>query len=49
MSDTPETDLIWKDMNIGNYQSSWWFVAEKMRDHAKRNRTRARRGKKIIR
>jgi hypothetical protein len=35
MSDTPETDLIWKDMNIGNYQPSWWFVAEKMRDHAK--------------
>lgn len=36
MSDTPETDLIWKDMNIGNYQPSWWFVAEKMRDHARR-------------
>ena len=46
MSDTPETDLIWKDMNIGNYQPSWWFVAEKMRDHAKqmeRERDEARR------
>ena len=36
MNETPETDLVWKDMNIGNYQPSWWFVAEKMRDHAKR-------------
>ena len=36
MNETTETDLVWKDMNIGNYQPSWWFVAEKMRDHAKR-------------
>lgn len=35
MSDTPETDAICKNMNTGNYQSSLWFVAERMRDHAK--------------
>jgi hypothetical protein len=33
---TPETDAFWKDMNTGNYQPSWWVVAERMRDHAKR-------------
>jgi len=33
---TPETDAFWKDIITGNYQPSWWVVAERMRDHAKR-------------
>jgi hypothetical protein len=36
MSDTPDTDALWHEMNTGNYQPSWWFVAERMRDHAKK-------------
>jgi ribosome recycling factor len=32
----PETDALWRDMTTGNYQPSWWVVAERMRDHAKR-------------
>ena len=35
MSDKLETDALWHEMNTGNYQPSWWFVAEKMRNHAK--------------
>jgi translation initiation factor 2 alpha subunit (eIF-2alpha) len=36
MSDTPETDALWREMTTGNYQPSWWVAAERMRDHAKR-------------
>ena len=36
MSDTPETDALWKDMTTGNSQPSWWVAAERMRDIAKR-------------
>lgn len=33
---TPETDLLWHSLNTGKNQPSWWVVAEKMRDLARR-------------
>ncbi len=39
---TPETDALWHSLNTGKNQPSWWVVAEKMRDLARRLEARAR-------
>lgn len=38
---TPETDALWHSLNTGDNRPSWWVVAEKMRDLARRLEARA--------